>query len=163
MHGHLIPVKVGIEGRADLRVQKDRIAIDEHRLKCLDAQPVQSRRAIEQYQAPAHDLLQNIPERGMTTFNGASGLAQSRDDAIGQQFMDNEGLEKLQRHFLRQPTLVQLEVQSYGDYRAPGIIDALPQQIMPQPALFAAQNIGEAAQRAALRSNEGAAAVCIVK
>ena len=38
---HLVAVEVGVEGRADQRVQVDSLALDQHRLKGLDGQTVQ--------------------------------------------------------------------------------------------------------------------------
>jgi hypothetical protein len=40
---HLVAVEVGVEGRADERVDLDRLALDEDRFERLDAQPVQGR------------------------------------------------------------------------------------------------------------------------
>ncbi len=45
--GHLVTVEVGVERGADQRVQLDGLALDQHRLERLDAQPVQGRRAVE--------------------------------------------------------------------------------------------------------------------
>jgi hypothetical protein len=39
--GHLVAVEVGVERRADQRVQLDRLAFDQDRLEGLDAQAVQ--------------------------------------------------------------------------------------------------------------------------
>src|SRR6266508_112213 len=36
MHGHLVAVEVGVEGRAHQRMQLDRLALDQHRLERLD-------------------------------------------------------------------------------------------------------------------------------
>ena len=47
--GHLVAVEVRVEGRADERVNLDRLALDEHRLEGLDAQAVERRRAVEQH------------------------------------------------------------------------------------------------------------------
>ena len=40
---HLVAVEVGVERRADERVQLDRLALDQHRLERLDAEAVQRR------------------------------------------------------------------------------------------------------------------------
>ena len=45
---HLVAVEVGVEGRADERVDLDRLALDQHRLEGLDAEPVERRRAVQQ-------------------------------------------------------------------------------------------------------------------
>ncbi len=46
VHGHLVAVKVSVESRADQRVQLDRLAFDQDRLKRLNAQTVQRGRAV---------------------------------------------------------------------------------------------------------------------
>jgi hypothetical protein len=48
VHGHLVAVEVGVEGRADQRVKLDRLAFDQHGLERLDAEAVQRRRAVQQ-------------------------------------------------------------------------------------------------------------------
>ena len=47
VHRHLVAVEVGVEGRADQRVQLDGLALDQHRLERLDAETVQRRGAVE--------------------------------------------------------------------------------------------------------------------
>ena len=51
--GHLVAVEVGVERRADERVQLDRLALDEHRLERLDAEAVQRRRAVQEHRVLA--------------------------------------------------------------------------------------------------------------
>src|SRR3546814_19272343 len=43
--GHLVAVEIGVERRADERVELDRLALDQHRLERLDAETVERRRA----------------------------------------------------------------------------------------------------------------------
>ena len=53
---HLVAVEVGVEGRADQRMQVDSLALDQHRLKGLDGQTVQGRCTVEQHDAAVDDL-----------------------------------------------------------------------------------------------------------
>ena len=46
MDSHLVAIKVGVEGRADQRMNLDSAAVDQHRLKCLNAETVQGRSAV---------------------------------------------------------------------------------------------------------------------
>ena len=59
---HLVAVEVGVEGGADQRMELDRLALDQHRLERLDAQPMQGRRAVEQHRMLADDLLEDVPD-----------------------------------------------------------------------------------------------------
>ena len=46
VHGHLVAVEVGVERGADQWMQLDRLAFDQHRLKRLNAETMQRRRAV---------------------------------------------------------------------------------------------------------------------
>ena len=48
VHRHLVAVEVGVERRADERVDSDRLTLDEHRLESLDAESMKRRRAVQQ-------------------------------------------------------------------------------------------------------------------
>ena len=60
--GHLVAVEVGVERRADQRVQLDRLALDQHRLERLDAETVKRRRAVQQHRVLADDLVEDVPD-----------------------------------------------------------------------------------------------------
>ena len=47
VHGHLVAVEVGVEGRTHQRMELDGLAFDQDRLERLDAQTVQRRRAVQ--------------------------------------------------------------------------------------------------------------------
>ena len=64
VHRHLVAVEVGVEGGADQRVELDGLALDQHRLEGLDAQPVQGRGAVEQHRVLADDLVEDVPDLG---------------------------------------------------------------------------------------------------
>jgi hypothetical protein len=59
---HLVAVEVGVEGRADERVQLDRLALDQRRLEGLDAEAVQRRRPVQHHRVLADDLVQDVPD-----------------------------------------------------------------------------------------------------
>ena len=61
VHGHLVAVEVGVERRADQRVQLDRLAFDQHRLERLDAEAVQRRRAVQHHRVLADHLFEDVP------------------------------------------------------------------------------------------------------
>ena len=61
MHGHLVAVEVGVERRADQRVQLDRLAFDQDRLERLDAQAVQRRRAVQHDRVLVDDFFEDVP------------------------------------------------------------------------------------------------------
>ena len=71
--GHLVAVEVGVEGRADERVDLNRRAVDEDGLERLDAKAVQGRRAVEQYRSLLDHALQHFPDILMAAFDHALG------------------------------------------------------------------------------------------
>src|ERR687885_381638 len=75
----------------------------------------------------------------------------------------DERLEQFERHLLRQPALVQLQLRTDHDHRAAGIVDALAEQVLPEAALFALQHVGERLQRALVGAGDDAAAAAVVE
>ena len=65
VHRHLVAVEVGVERRADQRMQLDRLAFDQHRLKRLNAQPVQRRGTVEQHRMLANHFFEDVPDLGL--------------------------------------------------------------------------------------------------
>ena len=61
VNGHLVAVEVGVEGRADERVDLDGLALDEHRLEGLDAETVERRRAVQEHRMLFDDALRARP------------------------------------------------------------------------------------------------------
>ena len=64
MDGHLVTVEVGVERRADERVQLDRLAFGEHRLERLDAEAVQRRRAVQEHRVLLDHFFEDVPDLG---------------------------------------------------------------------------------------------------
>jgi hypothetical protein len=79
------------------------------------------------------------------------------------QALHHERLEQLQRHLLRQAALVQLEPGADDDDGAAGVVDALAQQVLPEPALLALEHVGERLQRAVARAGDRPAAAAVVE
>ncbi len=58
---HLVAVKVGVVGRADERVDPDRLALDQDGLEGLDREAVQRRGAVEEDGVALGHLLEDVP------------------------------------------------------------------------------------------------------
>ena len=144
-------------------MQLQRLALDQHRLERLNAQAMQRRRAVQHDRMILDHALQNVPDLGAEALDGALGLL---DIVVGSvhfdQLLNDEGLEQLQRHFLRQAALIQLQARADDDNRTARIVDALAQQVLAEAALLAAQGIGQALQRASARAGDRAAAATVV-
>ena len=163
MHGHLVTVEVGVERGTDQRVQLDGLALHQLRLEGLDAQAVQGRRAVEQHRVRGDDLFEDVPHlRPLTLDHPLGGLDVLRVVQVDQP-LHHERLEQLERHQLGQAALVQLELRADHDDRAAGVVDALAEQVLPEPALLALEQIGQRLERAVARSGDRPAAAAVVE
>ena len=163
VHGHLVAVEIGVEGRADERMQLDRLALDQHRLERLDAEAVQGRRAVEQHRMLADHLIEDVPNLRLLLLDQLLRLLHRGGMALGVEPRIDERLEQLERHLLRQAALMQLELGADHDHRAAGIVDALAEQVLPEPALLALQHVGERLQRTLVGAGDDAAAPSVVE
>ncbi len=163
VHRHLVAVEVGVERGADQRVKLDRLALDQHRLERLDAETMQRRRAVQQHRMLADHLLEDVPHFGSFLLHHPLGGLDGGGVAVLLQLRVDERLEQLERHLLRQPALVQLQLRPDDDDRAAGIVDALAQQVLPEAALLALQHVGQRLQRTLVGARDGAAAAAVVE
>ena len=69
VYSHLVAVEVGVECCAHQRVDLDCAALDQHRQECLDAEPMQGRRAVEQHGTALDDFLQDVPDLGLSALD----------------------------------------------------------------------------------------------
>ena len=100
MDGHLVTVEVGVEGRADQRVDLDGRALDEHGHERLDSQAVQGRCAVEEDGVILDDLFKDIPDLGPDPLDDALGTLDVVSQALLDQLAHHERLEELERHSL---------------------------------------------------------------
>src|SRR5262249_40587340 len=163
VHGHLVAVKVRVERCADQRVQLDRLAFDQHRLKGLNAKTVQGRSAIEQHRVLADHLVEDVPNFRLLLLDQLLGLLDRRGQTLGIEPRVDERLEQLERHFLWRATLVQLEFGADHDHRAAGIVDALAEQVLPETALLALEHVSQRLQRALVGARDNATTSTIVE
>ena len=85
------------------------------------------------------------------------------DEAALFELVVDERLEQLERHLLRQPALVQLQLGTDDDDRTAGVVDALAEQVLTEPALLALQRIGQRLQRPVVGAAQHAAAAAVVE
>ena len=161
--GHLVAVEVGVERVADERVHLDRLALDEHGLERLDAEAVERRSAVQQHRMLRDHLFEHVPDLGRHRLD----VLLRRLDVLDRLALDepahDERLEELERHQLRQAALVQLQVRAGDDHRAAGVVDALAEQVLAEPALLALEHVGERLQRPVARAGDRAAAAAVVE
>jgi hypothetical protein len=146
--GHLVAVEVGVERRTDQRMKMDRLTLDESRLERLDAEPVQRRRAVQHHRMPVDHRLEDIPHLVRLPLDDLLGRLHGLDMSALDQLPDDERLEELDGHILRQAALVQAHLGTDHDNRTTGIVDALAEQVLTEATLLSFQDVGERLQRA---------------
>src|SRR6185312_4579148 len=129
----------------------------------LNAEAMQGRRAVQQDRVLADHLFEDVPDLGPLLLDHPLGRLDRRGEAVEFELRIDERLEQLQGHFFRQAALVQLQFRPDDDDRAAGIIDALAEQVLPEPALLALEHIAERLQRALVGAGDDAAAAAIVE
>ena len=77
-------------------------------------------------------------------------------------FMTN-GLNSSSAMSFGQAALVQLEGGADHDDRTAGVVDALAEQVLAEPALLALEHVGQRLQRAVARARDGPAAAAVVE
>src|SRR5437764_12100305 len=123
------------------------LALHEDRLERLNAKPVQSRRAVEQHGVIANDLFEDLVHLGRLPLDDLFRALHRLGDALLDELMDDERLEELERHQLRQTALVELQLRADDDDRTPRVVDALAEQVLAEPALLALEHVGERLER----------------
>ncbi len=163
VHRHLVAVEVRIECRANQRVNLDCLAFHQHRLKCLNAQAVKRRRAVQQHRVVLDHFFKNVPHHRLLHLHHLLGLLDGRAVARLLQAVIDERLEQFERHLLRQPALVQLQLRTNHDHRTARVVHALAQQVLAEAALLALERIGQRLQRTVVRATQHAAAAAVVE
>src|SRR6266704_3339238 len=146
VHGHLIAVEVRVERRAHQRMDPDRLAFHQHRLERLDAQAVQRGRAVQEHRVVLDDFFQDLVHLRRLLLDDLFRPLDRLGDPLLHQLVDDEGLEELDGHRLGQPALVQPELGTHDDHRPAGIVHALAEQVLAEPALLALEHVGQRLQ-----------------
>jgi hypothetical protein len=163
VHGHLVTIEVGVERRTDERVDADGLALHQHRLERLDAEAVQRRRTVQQHRVVADDAFQNLIYARVIPFHQLLRALHRLRLAALLQLMDDERLEQLHRHQLRQAALVQLQLGTHDDHRTARIVYSLAEQVLAEAALLALQHVRERLEGTLAAAADRLAATTIVE
>ena len=141
MNGHLVAVKVRIVSGTYERMKLDGAALHEDGFKRLNTKPVQRGRAVQKHRMVFDDALEHIPNLCLDALNHALGAFDVVCVTAFHKLFHDEGLEKLQRHFLGEATLVHLKLRPYHDNATARIVHALTEEVLAEAALLAAKHI----------------------
>ena len=109
------------------------------------------------------DLLEHVPDLRDHRVDHLLGRLDVLDGLALDQPGHDERLEELQCHELGQPALVQLQARARDDHGAPGVVHALTEQVLAEPALLALEHVGERLQRPVAGPGDGPAAAAVVE
>ena len=160
---HLVAVEVGVEGRADERVDLNGLAFDQDRLEGLDAETVKRRGAVQQNRMLLDHLFEHVPDLGNHRLDHLLGGLDVLDRLALDKLGHDERLEQLEGHQLRQAALVQLQRRAGHDDRTARVVDALAEQVLTEPALLALEHVRERLQRPVARSGDRTATAAVVE
>src|SRR2546422_8852584 len=110
-----------------------------------------------------NDLIQDVPDLGPLLFDHLLGALDSRDLSPLFQLVVNEGLEKLEGHFLGEPALMQTEFRADDNDRAARIIDSLAQQVLAEAAGLSLEHITHRLERPAVLARDRPSSAAIVE
>ena len=163
MNGHLITVEVGVERRADERMDLDRLALDQNRLERLDAQTMERRSAVEKDRMLLDHFLERVPYLGFLQLDELlCGLDRADQTLLFEPLVD-ERLEQLESHLLGQTALIELELRSDDDDRTARVVDALSEKVLTEASLLTLEGVGERLERAVVRALEDPATASVVE
>ena len=140
----------------------DGAAFDKHRLEGLNAQTVQRRRTIEQHGPLLDHLFEDVPDLGPSPLGHPLGALYVVGEPLHHQPVHDERLEELQGHPPWQPTLMKLQVRPRDDHGAAAVVDPLSEQVLPEPALLAPEQIGQRLEPVVVAASHRAAPAPVV-
>src|SRR5690606_13527200 len=79
------------------------------------------------------------------------------------QLAENEWLEQLEGHLLRQTALMQTQGRANGNNRTTGAVHALAEQVLTETTLLALDHVGQGLQRTLVRASDGTATTAVVQ
>ena len=119
--------------------------------------------AVQQHRVLGDDLFEDVPHlRALTLHHPLGGLDVLRVVEVDEP-LHHERLEQLERHQLRQTALVQLELRADDDDRTAGVVDALAEQVLAEPALLALEQIRQRLQRPVARAGDRTSTAAVVE
>jgi hypothetical protein len=111
----------------------------------------------------ADDLLEHVPHLRAGALDHPLGALDVLRVVEVDQPLHDERLEQLERHLLGQAALVQLQLRADDDDRTAGVVDALAEQVLAEPALLALEHVRQRLERAVARAGDRTAAAAVVE
>ena len=104
---------------------------------------MQRRRPVQQHGAVLCHFINHLAHFGCVAIHQALCTLYVGAKVVLHQLGNDEWTEQLFRHHIWQAALVQLELGAHHNHRAPGVINALAQQVAAEAALLALQHVAQ--------------------
>ena len=160
---HLIAIEVGVECGAGKRRQVDGLAFHQDRLECLDAQTVQRRCTVQEHRMLGDDLFEHAPHFGVGAVHEALGALHVLREALVHEALDDERLEQLEGHRLRQTALVHAQGRADHDHGTARVIHTLTEQVLTETALLALEHVAQGLERTVRSAGDRTATTAVVE
>ena len=163
MDSHLVTVEVGVECRTHQRMQLNGLTFNQHWLESLNTQSMQRRGAVQHDRMLTDHFFENVPDLGALTLHQLLGCLDCSCQTTQLELAKDEWLEQLERHFLRQTTLMQTQSRANHDHRTTGVVHAFAEQVLAESTLLAFDHVSQRLQRALVGTGDSATTTTIVE
>ena len=144
---HLVTVEVGVEGGTCQRVELNGFAFNHLGLERLNTETVKGRCTVEEDGVSLHDVLEDVPNDGLTTIHNLLGTLDGLHNAALNELADDEGLIELGCHEFRQTALAHLQLGTNHDDGTSGIVHTLTEEVLTETTLLSFERVGQRFER----------------
>src|SRR3989337_2326070 len=88
-------------------------------------------------------LFENVPDFRPLALDHFLGALDGGGKPLFLKLVEDEGLEELECHLLRQTALVELEVRADDDHRTARVVHAFAEEVLTEPSLLALEHVRE--------------------
>ena len=124
---------------------------------------MQRRRTVQHDRVLTDHFFKNVPNNGLLQFNQLLRSLDGSGQTHQLQLVENEGLEQLERHQLRQTALMQFELRTNHDDRTARVVDALAEQVLTETTAFTFDHFSQRLQRTLVSARHGLATTTIIE
>ncbi len=163
VHGHLVPVEVGVESRADKGMQPYGLTLYKLGLKSLDTQAVECRRAVEEHRMLPYDVVKDIPYFGVFLLDHFLRAFYRMNETFLPEFPYYKRLIKFERHYLGKPALVYFKFRAHHYYATSRIIYTFSEKVLAETPLFSFKHVREGFKRPAPRPEDFPAVPAVIE
>ena len=143
MDSHLVTVEVSVVCCTYERMKLNCTAFNKYRLECLDTKSMKCRCTVKHNRMLLDNVFKDVPDLCLESFNHSLCRLNIVCKSLFNKLLHNEGLEKLDSHFLRKTALENLKLRAYNDNRTSRIVNKFTEKVLTETSLFTLKHIGK--------------------